>query len=190
MKLPIIISIAVASGAVLGTSGNHLVRTLREKTEPVPVPVLTQSISAPDRIPQTVTNIITRTVTNSVAGEAEQLESLQWEVQDLGNLLAARNAELDRMQQEREAAEKARTARQQSWRERAEQRRKEDPEGYAEQQKQREAYREKMTDVVTDKTQFLKELDTSRMTAEELDSHNELVLRIEETWSVIQSKKP
>jgi hypothetical protein len=185
MKTALLISFAVTAGAVLGAGGLHVARQSQPEAAPILEPE--PHAPAPSVVTRTITNVVTRVVTNAPTVNTDQLEALQWEAQELRKLLAVSNAELDKIAQEREAVEKAREARRQAWHDRDEQRRKEDPEAYAAREQQREAFREQMTQHVSDKTQFLKELDVSRMTEEELGSHNELIQRIEETWSVIEA---
>lgn len=185
MKTAIMMSFAVAAGAVIGASGIQLVRP----TSPDPIPSIgnIEFTSAPLAPPTIVTNVVTHVTTNTTAVDETTIESLQWEVQELRKLLAARNAELDKINSAREAAEKAREERRASWAKQREELRKADPEAYAEREKRREDFRKQMAAHVSDKTQFLKELDVSRMTEDELASHTALIQRIESTWSIIEA---
>jgi len=184
MKAAMILSLAVAAGAVCGAGALHLVSPSLPDAAVLPPP----KADTVRIVTKVVTNVVTRVVTNQAAViNDERVELLQQEARVLRQQLAARVAELDQIAAEKEAAEKEREERRQSWRDREARQQEEDPEAYEARQKQRETFRQQMTQSVTDKTQFLKQLDVSRMTDAELGSHNELLQRIEETWAVIDA---
>ena len=135
-----------------------------------------------------VTNTVIKVVTNRVlATSGPASAALESENDRLRRELAQQTEALAALEKEKQEQEQAREARRVSWREREARMREEDPEAHAERQQRREDFQSQMTQLVTDRTTFLKDLDTSAMTVEEQAGHDDLLQRVESTWAIIEN---
>ena len=164
-------------------------RLHKRTCRPAPVAAPVKTVT-PERVRHdpVVLNTVTQAVTRTVVVPDEALvAALRQETVDLRRLLAEKTAEIEALKQTpAEPARQPREDRRRDWREREAKLKEEDPERYAAVQKQREEFRGRMAQAVSDKVKFLMELDASAMTPEEKAGHDELVRRIEESWTVVE----
>lgn len=73
-----------------------------------------------------------------------------------------------------------------SYQERMARMKEEDPEGYAERIKRREEFQERMKYSLAERTATFMDLDTSKMSGEELASHEQLVERMGVVWELME----
>jgi len=134
-----------------------------------------------------VTNTVRIPDTNTViaARDDAAIEALQVELYDLKQLLAQKDDQLAKIEAERKKRDDERRRRSQDWRERMERMREEEPERFAEMEQRREEARVRMVQAVSDRSQFLADLDTQGMSEEESQVHAELITRIGVTEAMI-----
>lgn len=73
-----------------------------------------------------------------------------------------------------------------SWSERVERMKQENPERYEAIQKARKDFQDRMEGAIADKSAFLVNIDTSTMSEEDLENHQELLARIAEGWDMMK----
>ena len=134
-----------------------------------------------------VTNTVRVPVTNTMiaASDDTAIEALQVELYDVKQLLAQREEQLAKLQAEEKERDARRRDRSQDWRERMERMREEEPERFAEMEQRREEARVRMVQAVSDRSQFLADLDTQGMSEDERQVHAELITRIGVTEAMI-----
>jgi len=187
----IITAVIALLGGVAGgyVAGVKVDRTGGDEAAP---PAVDAPLPGEDLNPVSVTNV-TVVFTTNVVETVVPREVENGELADLREQLALARAALTEKEDELAKGKKAQeTEREQrrgpeAWRERMERMREEEPERYAEMTKRREEFRARMERSVADRSVFLLDLDTSAMTEEEKASHDELLERIQSTWSIIQN---
>lgn len=103
---------------------------------------------------------------------------------DWASLLAERDAEIERLQEELVTKKDNKRPQRESFTDRMAKMKEEDPEGYAEMIKSRTERQQSMRYDLAERTTTFMDLDTELMTAEERDNHNLLLEKMSTIWTL------
>ena len=153
-----------------------------------------RTVRSPDLYLEPATTIVTNIVTvNAPDDSTEELTSLRDQLAEKDRQLADLNARLEQARTSRESLterEERNRRRREEWSrrstERMEQLKEEEPERYKEIQDRQTARREQMKSTLARQSAFVVNIDTSRMTEEQAENHEQLLKLLTANWEYTQ----